>query len=463
MSSDLIAALDVGKTHTRLSIIDPQAGTEIWNARSTTHSLDTSLGRQLPVATIEQWLIEALKNAPNRDRIAAVVPIAHGAAAILLDDRGQILAAPDYEEANFERVKEAYEAERDPFERTFSPSLPLGLNLGRQLFYFEKKEPQVFSRVAHVLLYPQYWAWRLSGVMACEVTSLGCHSDLWLPQVREFSRLARRRGWFHLFPSQRFAGETLGLARGPTAEVAGLAPNCRIVCGIHDSNASYLRYLLSRRGNPFAVISSGTWTVVMANQSRLDRLQADRDMLANVDAFGSPVPTARFMGGREYEAIARTHEPPTFNALKSVIDRGAMARPAFALGGPFAHSKGQLLHAQTLCALERAALATLYVALMSDVLLESLGMAGDIIVDGPLASNSLFAAVLARLRSPSRVLAEGGRCALTAICSLSGYPQEREPPVDAVQPIKLDRLQEYQSAWSKQLPGANLALRSHTN
>ena len=28
-------------------------------------------------------------------------------------------------------------------------------------------------------MYPQYWAYRLTGVLANEVTSLGCHTDLW--------------------------------------------------------------------------------------------------------------------------------------------------------------------------------------------------------------------------------------------------------------------------------------------
>ena len=37
---------------------------------------------------------------------------------------------------------------------------------------------------------------------------------------------------------------------------------------------------------------------------RIDRLDPAADMLANVDAHGQPVPTARFMGGREVELVA---------------------------------------------------------------------------------------------------------------------------------------------------------------
>ena len=45
-------------------------------------------------------------------------------------------------------------------------------------------------------------------------------------------------------------------------------------------------------------------------------------MLANVDALGHAVPTARFMGGREYEAILGPGDAPvvpTHDALASIL------------------------------------------------------------------------------------------------------------------------------------------------
>jgi len=447
MKSDLIAVLDIGKTHARLSLIDAQSGAQVWIACRVNERKETSIGWQLDIEGIECWLIEAFASAPDRDRICTVVPIAHGAAAVLIGDRGQILAAPDYEDPRFESVSEEYERERDTFTSTYSPSLPLGLNLGRQLFYLERRESKLFAQVAKILTFAQFWAWRLSGVMASEVTSLGCHSDLWRPQSRSFSSLASRHGWNTLFPPARFAGDTLGPARGSIAEIAGLPPSCRVVCGAHDSNASYLRHLVNRRRDRFAVISSGTWTVLMANGAELDRLRAERDTLANVDVFGSPVATARFMGGREYEAIARTSEPPTFPALEKVIAKHAMALPTFAVGGPFSKCKGRLLQADGLDDAERAALATLYVALMSDVVVEALDADGDIVLDGPLASNPLYGALLASLRPRSRVWGDDGQCAATAICYLAGFAQACQPSLRSIQPLNLDVLENYRRDW----------------
>ena len=50
------------------------------------------------------------------------------------------------------RPPETYRRLRDPFELTFSPFLPLGLNLGRQLYYLRQTHPELFRACAAILL-----------------------------------------------------------------------------------------------------------------------------------------------------------------------------------------------------------------------------------------------------------------------------------------------------------------------
>ena len=76
----------------------------------------------------------------------------------------------------------------------------------------------------------------------------------------------------------------------------------------------------------------------MANRGDLRRLREERDMLANVNVFGAPIATARYMGGREYEAIAQGSDEPTVDALNEVLKRGAIALPSFASAGPYSGS-----------------------------------------------------------------------------------------------------------------------------
>ena len=452
---ELLAILDVGKTNTKLILAEAHSGREVFSAKRNNTSIDTLLGRELDVAAIEQWFCDVLRSTPHTAQVAALVPIAHGATAVLIDADGNVLAAPDYEDPRFNEVATAYERVRDNVDITLSPPLPLGLNLGRQLYYFQTRTPVLFARAAHILLYPQYWAWRFSGVLSSEVTSLGCHTDLWQPVTRTFSPLATAQGWDRLLPAIRGAHETLGGVTPQMAQATGLDRSCRVVCGIHDSNASYLEHLLNRdREQPFAVISSGTWTVVMANRGDLTRLRADHDMLANVDAFGSPVPTARFMGGREYEAIAQSATPIDLAALQSVLRQQAYALPSFANAGPFPGRTGKLIGAAALNDAERAGLATLYIALMSDLLLDSLGMNGDVIVDGPLAANPFFASLLKTLRPLANVYRKAGA---SGVCSraasyLAGFQVASESASPAVSELELPQLDAYRRAWCEQLP-----------
>jgi L-fuculokinase len=451
MSTPLIAVLDVGKTHAKVSLVDPALGREIWSARRANEVVSGPATRELDVAAIESWLFDTLRGAPHRDQVSVIVPIAHGAAAVLVDHAGQVLAAPDYEDTSFDTVSESYAPLRDAFDLTFSPNLPQGLNLGRQLFFLQKRHADLFGRAAHILLYPQYWSWRLCGVMAAEVTSLGTHTDLWRPHDQVYSSLARKQGWARLMPSMHRATDRLGTIRPAVASATGLRADCAVVCGIHDSNASYLRFLIDREREAFTVVSSGTWTIVMANRCDLRRLREERDMLANVNVFGAPVATARYMGGREYEAIAQGGAEPTIDALIEVLTRGAMALPSFASAGPYSGRRGALESVEGLTATQRAALASLYSALMTAQLIESLGSAGEIFVDGPLARNALFASLLGACvpAGTVRIYPEGGGTRVAA--HLAGVASPGSGILHNVMPLKIPGLLEYQANWRHRL------------
>jgi sugar (pentulose or hexulose) kinase len=450
-TTPLIVVLDVGKTNSKLTLVDPAQGQEVWSTRRQNAIVSGGATRELDVLAIEAWLMDSLRNAPERERVAGVVPIAHGAAAVLVDHDGAVIAAPDYEDTCFDEVAEEYTRLRDSFALTFSPNLPQGLNLGRQLYYLQTRRPESWARVAHILLYPQYWSWRLSGVMASEVTSLGTHTDLWRPYDQTYSALARMQGWARLMPSMHRASDQLGWLRGNVAAATGLPESCMVACGIHDSNASYLRFLMDREREAFTVVSSGTWTIVMANRGDLRRLREERDMLANVNLFGAPIATARYMGGREYEAIAQGAAEPTIDALIEVLTRGAIALPSLASAGPYSGRQGRIEGVDGMTATQRAALATLYSALMTAQLIESLGTAGEIFVDGPLARNPLFAGLLGGCVPVGtvRIYPEGGGARVAA--HLAGLPARSAGALQSVAPLRIPGLLECQANWRHRL------------
>lgn len=434
----LLAVLDIGKSNAKLVLLDPLGGEEIALRQKPNAPCGGGPLRQLDLAGLEDWLLRSLSGLPERHRIAAILPVAHGAAAVLLDAAGEPLLAPDYEDPALAGEDAAYEALRDPFAATLSPSLPAGLNLGRQIHFVQRRLPATFARTAAVLPYPQYWAHRLCGTAASEVTSLGCHTDLWQPARARFSAMAIGQGWERLFPPLRPAGAVLGRLRPALAARCDLPGDCAVLCGLHDSNASYLAHLTHRAAaEPFAVVSSGTWTVLMARGTPASALRPERDMLANADAWGGLVGTARFMGGREYRAVAGPDAPQPGEAdLFHALDRGASVLPGFAGGGAFPGRQGAVLRAEGLDGAGRSALASLYLALLTDLSLDLLHAAGDVVVDGPLARDPLYPALLAALRPGSRLLrcqdsagtVAGARCLVLGRQAPPPTPDEIPPP-----------------------------------
>jgi sugar (pentulose or hexulose) kinase len=343
---------------------------------------------------------------------------------------------------------------RPGFEESGSPRLPAGLNLGRQLDWLQARFPAEFARARHVLMYPQYWAWRLCGVVASEVTSLGCHTDLWRPRVGRWSSLVERLGWEPLFPPRRDAWARLGTVRPELARDAGLPADCEVVCGVHDSNASLLRHLLTlQKSGPCTVLSTGTWVIAAALGSATRPLVEAQDMLANCDVFGHAVPCMRFMGGREYGAIAGTQPAPFApEDVQRLIGRGSMALPCFAeTGGPFAGQVGRFSGPPASSAAERSALATLYVVLMADHCLEALGAGGRVVVEGAFTANPWFGPLLAGLAEGRDVTvsddSSGTTCGAWLLDAWGSAPQAAAEPVAALNP---PGWRAYRDAWRTQ-------------
>ncbi|WP_237481415.1 FGGY-family carbohydrate kinase [Lichenibacterium dinghuense] len=404
-----VAVLDVGKTNVKLVVVDAIEGGEMWTRAAPNRVRAEGPYPHADVDAIDAFLLDALVDAAAAVGVDAVSITAHGATGALVGTGGLALPVLDYEHDGPDAVADDYARVRPAFEETFSPRLPGGLNLGAQLFWQAAAFPDAFARASAFLTYPQYWAWRLTGVAATEATSLGCHTDLWAPGRSAFSSLVGRMGWGGLMAPVRSAFDVLGPLRPELAARVGVGGTVPVCCGLHDSNASLLPHLQGR-GGPQTIVSTGTWVVAFAVGGALDRLDAARDMLANVDAHGRPVPSARFMGGREFDRLTEGRaEAPDAACVASVLRRGVMAWPSFAPGsGPFPGAAGRWsTDPAGLSAPERTAAASLYAALMTATCLDLLGAAGSITIEGPFARNALYREALARL-SGHTVLASSG-------------------------------------------------------
>ena len=394
-----VAVLDIGKSNAKLALLDFDSRA-VLAIRTRKNSVQP--GPPYPhfdVDGIWEWFLEGLTEFAGQAEITAISTTTHGAAIAVLGENGLALPVLDYEHPGPDELADDYRLARGDFAEILSPDLPGGLNAGRQLFWMARRFPEEFAKATAIVPYPQYWVWRLTGKRVAEATSFGAHSDLWNGRGQTYSKLAETQGWTKLFPPRAAPWDAVGPVLPEIAERTGLSPNCRVVAGIHDSNASLLPHILGR-ALPFTVISTGTWMISFAAGGSLDHLHPERGGLAYADAFARPVPSAMSMAGREFEILTdgKATEPSPAE-IATVLGRKIMALPAFVAGnGPFGHRRGSWsVEPATLAPGERTAAASLYVALVAETCLTLTGAQGPVLVEGPFAKNRLFLSALAAL------------------------------------------------------------------
>lgn len=452
-----IAVIDIGKTNAKVVLVDRDTDDELAARRQAVATCTDGPYPYMDVERIWDFVCDGLATLNAEHRIGGVTVTTHGAAGAFLsagDPPGQTgdgLALPvlDYEFNGPDELADEYDALRPDFAECLSPRLPGGLNLGAQIFWQERRFPADVASAATYVTYPQYWTWRLTGFPATDVCSLGCHTDLWAPGKRTWSSLVAKAGWQSLFAPVRHPSDVLGKVRSDIAVRLGLDA-VPVACGIHDSNASLLPHLLSRKP-PFTVVSTGTWTIVLALGGRLDRLDPARDTLANVTAFGDPVPCARFMGGREFDRLtAGSAAEPDDAAIARVISEQIMRLPPVEAGvGPFPDGPGRwTADPAELTPQERTAAASLYLALMTVECMSLADAAGPTIVEGPFAGNEVYCAGLAALTGrpvvPSFGVSGTGRGAALLFSERRFVRPEHDEPATPLRDPRFDR---YARSW----------------
>jgi sugar (pentulose or hexulose) kinase len=454
-----VVVLDIGKTLAKATLWSPERRLIQKRSRPNARSVESGLP-VLDYKGIETWLVDVLTEFASLAEIEAIIPVGHGASGCLIEGDKLIVPPLDYEAPPPDEIRRAYQAVRDRFALTGSPCLPMGLNFGAQLFWLQSVYPEAFRR-GTILMWPQYWAWRLCGETAIEVTSLGCHTDLWQPTTAKPSPMAVAQGWADHFAPLRKPSDVLGSLSEEWCARTGLPAKCKVLCGLHDSNSA----LLASRLHPeianreCTVLSTGTWFIAMRSlPSAADtpELREDRDCLFNVDVWGNPVPSSRFMGGREAEILedsAGDYVDVAANAdtlialAKCATDEGIFAVPSFEPGvGPYPALTGRWIN-RPADKLGRRAVAALYLALMADATLDLIGAKNRIIIEGRFGSDPVFTGVLAALRPADAVYLSNaadnlafGALGLYDGCIPAGNDMKK------VAPIAFDILR-YAAAW----------------
>jgi len=296
--TEVIAIFDIGKTNKKCLLFDKNLKPVYSFEQSFPEIKDEDGFSCDDIDKIRSWIIETLRDFKNDPSVLvkAVNFSTYGATLMHLDLHGRE-ATPLYNylkpmpESMMASFYDAHGGVDEFSRKTASPALGF-LNSGLQLLWLRNQKPEVYARIRDTLHFPQYCSYLLTGEIVSEYTSIGCHTAMW-----DFDHMS-----YHPWIAE--VGIQLP---GPIANNTLFGSNIPgfsflVGCGIHDSSASLVPYLL-QSNDPFIILSTGTWCINMNpfNAEPLTQDQLKQDCLCYMSINQKPVKSSRFFMGHIHD------------------------------------------------------------------------------------------------------------------------------------------------------------------
>jgi len=298
----VIAIFDIGKTNKKLLLFDEQYLLVAEQSVNLEPTVDEDGETCEDLLRLSRWVRESLDVLLRRTdiRVAAVNFSAYGASFVHIGKDGRPIAPlynylKAFPPALLKTFYDSYGGEVTMSMLTASPVLG-SLNSGMQLYRIRHEQPGLFAQIRYSLHLPQYLSYLLTGIPVSDITSIGCHTNLWNYAQQHYHEWVYREGVNEkLAPIVDSANVYRMDGGGPFAGV-----------GLHDSSAAMIPYLESFR-EPFVLLSTGTWCISMNpfNDSPLTVAELQQDCLCYMSYRGRPVKASRLFAGHDHEMQVR--------------------------------------------------------------------------------------------------------------------------------------------------------------
>jgi sugar (pentulose or hexulose) kinase len=302
MKETVIAIFDIGKTNKKLILFNEDLRVVSEKEQKFAEIKDEDGFECDDIEHIEHWIQESLSGLVKSEKydLKAVNFTTYGATLVYLDANGKRLTPVyNYLKPIEEKIPESLYSRhggRDEFcRRTASPALGM-LNSGLQPLWLKAVKPEVFAKIKHILHFPQYLSYILTGKIYSEHTSIGCHTALWDFDNMKYHSWVEDHG---LNLPQPVPVETLN-------EIVIDGKKLQVGIGIHDSSSSLAPYFSGSKGK-FLLLSTGTWCINMNpfNTEKLTAEQLDKDCLCYMSITRQPVKSSRLFLGHLHETALK--------------------------------------------------------------------------------------------------------------------------------------------------------------
>lgn len=181
----VIAILDVGKTNKKLFLIDEGYNIVAEYAQQLAEVTDEDGFPCEDLPKLQQLLgdfLQQIIQLTDYD-VKAVNVSAYGASFVYINAAGEPVFPlynylKPYKSDLQQQFYNAYGGEV-AFSRSAASPVLGNLNSGMQLYRLKYEQPERFAQVQYALHLPQYLAYAISKVPVSEMTSIGCHTNLW--------------------------------------------------------------------------------------------------------------------------------------------------------------------------------------------------------------------------------------------------------------------------------------------
>lgn len=306
-----VAVIDIGKTNKKVAVFDAALQQIAYRECAFAARAGDDGIMHEPVAAMWDWFKQQLRELHAEQPFAAIAVTTHGATVACLDADGELalpVVAYDNDLAEAEQAgldQRFYALVDDPLalqNETATCDMPLLVNPGKAILYYRDHYAAGMQRCRHIVNYPQYWGYRLTGQLGAEPTYTANHSYLFAIRERRPSSIAHKLGVADLIDCDLSRPwDALGTLTPELQAELGL-PAIPVALGIHDSNAALLPYLIKHGERDFVVNSTGTWCVAMHGVDRVAYAPEElgRKIIFNIDALDGFQKTSFLMGGQEY-------------------------------------------------------------------------------------------------------------------------------------------------------------------
>jgi sugar (pentulose or hexulose) kinase len=300
MLQKVIAIFDIGKTNKKLFLFNDEYKIVYEQSSKFEEIVDEDGFPCDDIKSLSEWVKTSLLDVLSQQEfdVKAINFSTYGASFVYINDEGEVFTPlynylKPYAENLQKQFYDTYSGE-DEFSRiTASPVLG-NLNSGMQVYRIKYEKPEVFKKIKRALHLPHYVSYLLTGDAHSEITSIGCHTNLWNFDSNEYHQWVKAEGIDKLLPKIKNCTDVL-----PTTFPG--APD-KIGVGLHDSSAALIPYLMSV-SEPFILISSGTWCISLNpfNNTPLTIDELKQDCLCYLQYTGQPVKASRLFAGHEHD------------------------------------------------------------------------------------------------------------------------------------------------------------------